>query len=76
MLNRRFSLAVLLLAMLLFLPSAQAWALKHSDISKRLHSATEIVALAQKETKEAKKNLIAALEKIEKAIELAGKALE
>ncbi len=75
MLNRCFSLAVLLPAMFLLGSSAQAWALSHSEISKRLNSASEIVRLAQKETKEAKKNLILALEKIEKAIELAGKAL-
>lgn len=73
--NRCFSLAVLLPAVILLMFSTQAWAVKHSEISKRLHSATEIVAFAQKETKEAKKNLIAALEKIEKAIELAGRAL-
>lgn len=73
--NRCFSLAVLLPAVILLVFSTQAWAVKHSEITKRLHSATEIVALAQKETKEAKKNLIAALEKIEKAIELAGRAL-
>ncbi|MCH8076966.1 MAG: hypothetical protein IIC64_14245, partial [SAR324 cluster bacterium] len=75
MLNRCFSLTVLFPVVFLLVFSTQAWALRHSEISKRLNSASEIVRLAQKETKEAKKNLIVALEKIEKAIELAGKAL-
>ena len=75
MLNRGFSPAIPLLAMFLLVSSAQAWADPASEISKWLNSASEIVRLAQKETKEAKKNLIVALEKIEKAIELAGKAL-